>query len=69
VASRTVTRKVRRPSRERKLPQASPDPAALITDPISQTASRSGDLILLPSNGFVRSDGRLTYLRTARLRL
>jgi hypothetical protein len=69
VASRTVASEVHRPSHERKFPRGSPDPATLITWPISRTASRSGDLILLPSAGFVRSDGRLTYLHTARLRL
>ena len=47
-ASRTVANEVRRPSHERKVPRGSPDPAALITGPVSRTASHSGDLILPP---------------------
>jgi len=64
-----VASEVRRPSHERRFPQSSPRPAALITGPVSRTALRSGDLILPPLAGFVLSDGTLTYLYTARLRL
>lgn len=67
VALRPVASELRRPSHERKFPRGSPDPAALVTGAISWGASRSGDLIF-PA-GLVRSDGTLTYLHTARLRL
>jgi len=69
VALRPVASDVRRPSHERKFSRGSPDPAALSTGPISRTASRSGDPILPPLAGFVRSNGTLIYLHTARLRL
>jgi hypothetical protein len=68
-ALRPVEREVRRPSHDSKFPQGSRDPAALITGLISRTALRSGELLLPPLAGFVRSDGTLTYLHTARLRL
>ncbi len=68
-ALRHIASEGRRPSHERKFSRGSPDPAALSTGPISRTASRSGDPILPPLAGFVRSDGTLIYLHTARLRL
>jgi hypothetical protein len=67
VALRPVASELRRPLHERKFPRGSPDLAALVTGSISRSASRSGDLIF-PA-GFVRSDGTLIYLHTARLRL